>query len=81
MSKRLIRIYPKNVFDKLRNEIGLEVNAVMQNGRTYFGKIDSVTENHLNISDTRDHLHQLAISDLYEVVYDFENQKRPSLFE
>lgn len=73
MSKRLVRIYPKNVFDKLRKEAGLEVNAVMQNGRTYFGKIDSLTVDHLSISDTRDHLHKLALSELFEVVYDLES--------
>ena len=73
MSKRLVRIYPKNVFSKLEKADGLEINAVMQNGRTYFGKIASVSIDGLNIKDTRNHFHQLALSDLYEIVYDEEN--------
>ena len=75
MSKRLVRIYPEHVFSKLEKATGLEVNAVLQSGRTHFGKIVSVTTDSLIIKDTRNHSHQLAISDLYEIVYDQENEK------
>ena len=75
MSKRLVRIYPQNVFFKLEKAAGLEVNAVTQSGRTYFGKLISVTIDTLIIKDTRNHAHKLALSDLYEIVYDQDNDK------
>ena len=75
MSKRLVRIYPQNVFFKLEKAAGLEINAVMQSGRTYLGKITSVTIDSLIIKDTRNHSHKLSLSDLYEIVYDQDNDK------
>ena len=75
MSKRLVRVYPENIYTKLEKAAGLEVNAVTQSGRTYFGKLISVTIDTLIIKDTRNHAHKLALSDLYEIVYDQENDK------
>lgn len=72
MSKRLVRLNPDAVFSELGNVTGLEVNAVLRNGLTYFGKIKSVTSDYLVLSDARSHLHKIAISDLYEIIYDRE---------
>lgn len=73
MSKILVRIIPGNVFAELKQKLGLEINAIMQNGNTYFGKIESVTAEHINITDTRNHAHRLALSDMYEIIYDRQN--------
>jgi hypothetical protein len=75
MSKRLIRLNPGVIFTKLGNITGLEVNAVLQNGLTYFGKIESVTIEHIILADARGHLHRIAISELYEIIYDREDVK------
>lgn len=73
MSKRLMRINSKDAFLKL--EEGTEINAVLQNGRTYFGRLESVTPTHLFLVDTRGHQHEIFISDLYEIVFDRETVK------
>lgn len=70
MSKRLVRLKPKEVFSKLGNIPGLEVNAVLQNGLTYLGKTLSVTADHILLEDARRHHHKIEISDLYEIIYD-----------
>ena len=73
MSKRLIRIRPDDV---LSIKIGTEVNAVYQNGKTFFGKLESVSKQFLTMKDTRDSHHQIDLADLYEVVYDLETLKK-----
>ncbi|MCF0054746.1 hypothetical protein [Dyadobacter sp. CY356] len=75
MSKRLIRIASKNITSELSNLAGLELNAIMRSGNTHFGKLISVTNEYLTMLDTRQHTHWLAVQDLYEVVYDFKDQK------
>jgi len=75
MSKRLVRLDSKIIFSKLGHITGLEINTVLQNGHTYFGKIKSVTSDFITLSDARSHLHKIAISDIYEVIYDKEDVK------
>lgn len=75
MSKRLIRISSKNITSELTNLAGLELNAVLRTGNTYFGKLISVTNEYLTMLDTRHHTHKLAIQDLFEVVYDLKDRK------
>jgi hypothetical protein len=74
MSKRLIRIANKNIVPDLINHTGLELNAILQSGQTYFGKLIAITSDNLTLIDTRQHTHKLAIQDLYEVVYDFKDK-------
>lgn len=74
MSKRLVRIANKNIVMELNNHVGLELNAVLQTGKTYNGKLTALTDEYLTLEDTRQHTHQLAIRDLYEVVYDFKDK-------
>lgn len=70
MGKRLVRINSGNIFQELEKLKGVELNAISQTGKTYFGKLVSVTNEYLTMSDTRQHSHKFAIRDLYEVVYD-----------
>jgi len=70
MSKRLIRVKP----DEIKSNHGIlqkqPLNAVLFNGNTIFGRLLSIDEAQLVLKDTRNHHHQIALSDLYEVVYD-----------
>ena len=75
MSKRLIRIASKNIVSELTNLSGLELNAILRTGNTYFGKLISVTTDHLTLLDTRQHIHKLAIPELFEIIYDRKDKK------
>lgn len=70
MSKRLIRVTPDEIISKQRILQKHILNAVLSNGNTVFGRLMSVDASHLVLKDTRNHSHRIAISDLYEVVYD-----------
>ena len=70
MSKRLIRINPTDAFLKLKGMSGTELNVILNDDRTHFGKLVSIDSRYLILSDTRSHIHQLELSDLYEIVYD-----------
>jgi small nuclear ribonucleoprotein (snRNP)-like protein len=70
MSKRLVRISTANIFPALEKLIKQEINVILQNGNTHFGKLASFTKEQLILTDTRNHSHQLALSELYEIVYD-----------
>jgi len=76
MSKRLIRIRPDDAFIRLENKSGIEINAVLQNGNTYFGVMNSVTKEHLYMSDTRNHAHCFALTDLFEIILDVESLEK-----
>lgn len=70
MSKRLIRVQP----DEIKSKLGIlqkqPLNAVLTNGNTIFGRLLAIDSAELVLKDTRDHQHRIALSDLYEVVYD-----------
>ncbi|MEO6282880.1 MAG: hypothetical protein ABIN80_13235 [Dyadobacter sp.] len=70
MSKRLVRISTANIFPALEKLIKQEINVILQNGNTHFGKLASFTKEKLILTDTRNHSHQLTLSELYEIVYD-----------
>ncbi|MCF0075064.1 hypothetical protein LZD49_31560 [Dyadobacter sp. CY261] len=70
MSKRLIRVQPDEIKN---NQLSLKkqaVNAVLSNGNTIFGRLINADSTHISLKDTRDHLHQIPLSELYELVYD-----------
>ncbi|WAC12384.1 hypothetical protein [Dyadobacter pollutisoli] len=70
MSKRLVRISTANIFPSLDKLVKREINVILQNGNTHFGKLASFTKERLILTDTRNHPHELALSELYEIVYD-----------
>ena len=70
MSKRLIRVTPEEIKSKQSVLQKQPLNVVLSNGNTIFGRLISVDAMQLVVKDTRDHHHRIALSDLYEVVYD-----------
>lgn len=70
MSKRLIRVQPDEIQRKQDILQKLPLNAVLSNGNTIFGRLIAIDGTRLILKDTRDHQHHIALSDLYEVVYD-----------
>ncbi|MCE7070954.1 hypothetical protein LZG74_11615 [Dyadobacter sp. CY327] len=70
MSKRLIRISSKNIFASLEKLLKIEINAVLNNGNTHFGELESFTNESLLIRDSRNHTHLIPLPSLYEIVYD-----------
>lgn len=73
MSKRLVRIASSDILSKLAKSDGVELNAILQNGNTCFGKQVSIDANFLTMLDTRQHTHKLAIADIFEIVYDLKS--------
>jgi hypothetical protein len=70
MSKRLTRIAASHLPDELHKFLDRKITAVLNDGKSYFGKLKSFTGTELTITDPRDHLHVLPLSWLYEIVYD-----------
>jgi small nuclear ribonucleoprotein (snRNP)-like protein len=70
MSKRLIRVTPDEIISKQHILQKHTLNAVLSNGNTVFGRLMSIDATQLVLKDTRNHNHRIALSDLYEVVYD-----------
>ncbi|SEI40667.1 hypothetical protein SAMN05216327_101301 [Dyadobacter sp. SG02] len=70
MSKRLIRVQRDEIQGKQHILQKQPLNAVLSNGNTIFGRLISIDAAQLILKDTRDHQHKIALSDLYEVVYD-----------
>jgi hypothetical protein len=73
MSKRMMRIKPDRLFEKLKALDGILLNAVLENGRTYFGTLIDVTSDFMILRDTRYHNHKILFTTIYEIVYDYEN--------
>jgi hypothetical protein len=74
MSKRMIRLIPGLIFEKLENQQGISLNAVMQNGETCFGTLSAIARDSITVLDTRRHSHKLLISNIFEVIYDYQNK-------
>ena len=70
MGKRLTRIGAAKLPEGLDLLNGHAINAVLQDGNTYFGILQSFTAEQLILEDTRQHKHQLLFSSLYEIVFD-----------
>ncbi|ACT96408.1 hypothetical protein Dfer_5210 [Dyadobacter fermentans DSM 18053] len=70
MSKRLIRIKPADIQGKIDVLLKHPLNIVVANGNTIFGRLLSADATQLIVKDTRDHRHEIAVGELYELVYD-----------
>lgn len=69
----MTRVRSEHAFQKLGNLIGISLNVVLDNGKTYFGTLVAVSQEMITIQDSRQHPHKLLIPLVYEVVYDYEN--------
>ncbi len=69
----MMRIKPVMIFEKLKTLNGIVLNAVLQNGKTYYGTLVEVTNDFIVLEDTRYHSHKFPITTIYEVVYDYGN--------
>jgi|AntAceMinimDraft_5_1070358.scaffolds.fasta_scaffold80739_2 hypothetical protein len=70
MSKRLIRVFAPQLTEQIPTLIGLEVNVVLLDGNTAFGRLESSTTGDLVLRDLRNHKHPLLLSAIEEIVYD-----------
>ena len=70
MSKRLLRISSKDIFASLESLLRTEINVVLDDGNTHFGKLASYTQEQLLLHDTRNHPHTISLPSVYEIVYD-----------
>ena len=70
MSKRLIRIQGADAFNKLTGLVNTEINVVLKDGTTYFGKLQTISQDTVIIRDTREHIHTLPLGTIHEIVMD-----------
>jgi small nuclear ribonucleoprotein (snRNP)-like protein len=70
MSKRLIRIKGTDACSKLAGLSDTEINVVLRNGVTYFGKLQQINQNEVIIRDAREHIHILKTESVHEIVLD-----------
>ena len=70
MSKRITRVSGEKIIPAISKMKGLMFSAVLVNGQTFYGRLDSYSENSLVLADQRQHLHSFAVSELYEIVFD-----------
>lgn len=70
MSKRLVRVFAPQLAEQISALIGLEVNVVLLDGNTAFGRLESSTASGLVLRDLRNHGHLVLLSAIEEIVYD-----------
>jgi small nuclear ribonucleoprotein (snRNP)-like protein len=74
---RNIRISRRQVAERLSEIDGREVHIVLRDGRTFFGKVVSVSPAQISIRDVnarwtslKRHTHALSLDDIIEVILD-----------
>lgn len=70
MSKRLVRIFSPQLKELLPSLMNRELNIVLYNGRTFFGRLEANNLQLLTLKDLRGHQHNFAFTDIQEVIYD-----------
>jgi small nuclear ribonucleoprotein (snRNP)-like protein len=73
MSKRMMRVQPVDLSQKYDKLKGTELNVVMTDDRTYFGKLEEIDSTALIIKDSRGYRHHLLLLQIYEIIYDYQN--------
>lgn len=66
----MLRVTPDEIEGKLGILQKHPLNAVLSNGNTIFGRLIAIEAAQVVLKDTRGHQHRIALSDLYEMVYD-----------
>lgn len=72
MSKRLIRLSTTEVLANVTKLQDRDVNVVVGNGQTYFGKFIGCSESILVMKDFRSHEHHLPVNSIEKIIYDQE---------
>jgi hypothetical protein len=70
MSKRLIRISVPSILDSLPGLMNQELNVVLYNGQTFFGRLVSFSTLGLRLCDLRSHMHEIELTDIEEIILD-----------
>lgn len=70
MSKRQRRIFPKEFPEQLPSLVGSRLQAIDGAGRVLFGHLVSYHSPILRIQDARQHVHQLHVTNVAEVIID-----------
>lgn len=73
MGKRLFRIFAKEIPSKIHTLTGTELNLVLQNKKTYHGRILNTEGGEVVLQDFLHGMLRFRISDITEVVYDKES--------
>jgi antitoxin component of MazEF toxin-antitoxin module len=70
MAKRMVRIFPNAFYEELGLLVGREVNVILNNNQTIFGRVIGVESAHLLLQDLRFHRHRPHFDNIAEVLYD-----------
>ncbi len=79
MSKRMIRIFSPNITDSLPKLLNQELHVVLYNGHTVFGRLKSFTAFCLLINDLRNHIHEIKLTDIEEIILDRQSTRSLTL--
>ncbi len=74
MGKRLIRIPKEAVLGKLPELIDKVIDVVDANGVVTHGKLKSKSADSILMMDARSHKHEIAISEITEVIFDHSSE-------
>ena len=77
MSKRLLRIFPPTLLASLPTLLNQKLNVVLFNGHSVFGRLASFSVLDLQLSDLRNHTHEIKLADIEEIILDRQSA-RPS---
>ena len=70
MSKRLTRIFTPDIQASLPGILQKQIHVVLRNGHTVFGYIQSNNNISLIVKDLRNHLHEIPLKDVQEIILD-----------
>lgn len=70
MSKRLVRIFQKDLATRAAQLPPRDIHVVLESNQTLFGKCLSTDHQLLLVEDYRFHKHTLAFTQIVEIIYD-----------
>lgn len=70
MSKRLIRVFNPQLSESIPSLVGMEMNVVLLDGNTAFGRLESFSPDDIVLRDLRNHKHTMPLAAIEELIYD-----------
>lgn len=70
MGKRLIRVFQSQLPERSAEIIRRDVNIVLKSNQTFFGHCLKIENQIIFLKDFRQHLHNVAFSQIESVIYD-----------